>query len=145
MDTKTFTGYVIFKCFAHEHPFPTRVHVGKNWELVNRAPVPCNGCGKMLPWKWGKMLYGILSETFKCDPRCWNAHGPDCTCQCGGMGHGQSYDIFSKPIATVALPQVFTIKAKYSGYCSACKHYYLEGAEIKKLEDGKWGHLKCVP
>ena len=71
--TKTFTGYVIFKCYAHPEPVATRVHVGKNWELVNRAPVPCNDCGKMLPWKWGKMLYGVHSDAMKCvnTPAVW--------------------------------------------------------------------------
>jgi len=31
-------------------------------------------------------------ETRRCDARCYNAHGPDCVCCCGGRNHGSGLD-----------------------------------------------------
>ena len=34
----------------------------------------------------------IVSGGRRCDPKCWNAEGPDCECVCGGRYHGHGRD-----------------------------------------------------
>src|SRR5437868_697702 len=45
-----------------------------------------------------RQIKGTYSESHKCDARCLNAKGHDCTCSCGGANHGRGYAV---QIATV--------------------------------------------
>lgn len=36
-------------------------------------------------------IKGTYSEVHKCDSRCLNARGNDCTCSCGGINHGRGH------------------------------------------------------
>lgn len=38
-----------------------------------------------------KAVKGTYSPDHKCDARCLNAKGHDCTCSCGGMNHGRGH------------------------------------------------------
>lgn len=38
-----------------------------------------------------KRVKGTYSESHKCDARCLNAKGHDCTCSCGGANHGRGH------------------------------------------------------
>jgi len=40
-----------------------------------------------------KAIKGTYSKDHKCDARCLNAKGNDCTCSCGGMNHGRGYAV----------------------------------------------------
>lgn len=40
-----------------------------------------------------RQIKGTYSEDHKCDARCLNAKGHDCTCSCGGLNHGRGYAI----------------------------------------------------
>jgi len=40
-----------------------------------------------------KKIKGTYSKDHKCDSRCLNAKGHDCTCACGGMNHGRGHAI----------------------------------------------------
>lgn len=38
-----------------------------------------------------KQIKGTYSKDHKCDARCMNAKGHECTCSCGGANHGRGY------------------------------------------------------
>lgn len=38
-----------------------------------------------------KQIKGTYSKDHKCDARCLNAKGHECTCSCGGANHGRGY------------------------------------------------------
>jgi hypothetical protein len=40
-----------------------------------------------------RQIKGTYSEDHKCDSRCLNAKGHECTCSCGGLNHGRGYAI----------------------------------------------------
>jgi hypothetical protein len=40
-----------------------------------------------------KAVKGTYSPDHKCDARCLNAKGHDCTCSCGGANHGRGYAV----------------------------------------------------
>lgn len=40
-----------------------------------------------------KMVKGTYSPDHKCDSRCLNAKGHECTCACGGMNHGRGHAV----------------------------------------------------
>jgi hypothetical protein len=40
-----------------------------------------------------KAVKGTYSPDHKCDARCLNAKGHDCTCSCGGMNHGRGHAV----------------------------------------------------
>jgi hypothetical protein len=40
-----------------------------------------------------KTVKGTYSKDHKCDSRCLNAKGHDCTCSCGGANHGRGYAV----------------------------------------------------
>lgn len=49
----------------------------------------CTGCrGTLATFK---VIEGSYSEAVKCGPRCRNAVGPSCDCQCGGERHGEGH------------------------------------------------------
>jgi hypothetical protein len=50
-----------------------------------------------------KRIKGTYSESHKCDSRCLNAKGHDCTCSCGGMNHGRGYAV---EVVDASAPQV---------------------------------------
>ena len=45
------------------------------------------GCGAKVLLR---AVAGTVSEG-RCDPRCWNAYGDDCTCSCGGSNHATGH------------------------------------------------------
>lgn len=40
-----------------------------------------------------KQIKGTYSPDHKCDSRCLNARGHNCTCSCGGANHGRGYTV----------------------------------------------------
>lgn len=40
-----------------------------------------------------KQIKGTYSKDHKCDARCLNAKGHDCTCSCGGANHGRGHAV----------------------------------------------------
>jgi hypothetical protein len=48
----------------------------------------CTSGHKFFPCK---VVKGTFSEAHKCDSRCLNAKGWDCTCSCGGANHGRGH------------------------------------------------------
>jgi hypothetical protein len=50
----------------------------------------CPSSHKMFPLR---QIKGTYSEAHKCDARCLNAKGHDCTCSCGGANHGRGYAV----------------------------------------------------
>jgi hypothetical protein len=40
-----------------------------------------------------RQIKGTYSKDHKCDARCLNAKGHECTCSCGGMNHGRGYAV----------------------------------------------------
>lgn len=38
-------------------------------------------------------IKGTYSKDHKCDSRCLNARGHECTCSCGGMNHGRGFAV----------------------------------------------------
>lgn len=44
-------------------------------------------------WFMLRRVSGTYSESHKCDSRCLNAKGHDCTCSCGGANHGRGYAV----------------------------------------------------
>lgn len=50
-----------------------------------------------------KTIKGTYSKDHKCDARCLNAKGHNCTCSCGGANHGRGYAV---EVMTTAAPQV---------------------------------------
>jgi hypothetical protein len=40
-----------------------------------------------------KQIKGTYSEDHKCDARCLNARGNECTCSCGGANHGRGHAV----------------------------------------------------
>lgn len=59
------------------------VHVG-NGQIMGRCP---NGHR----WFSLKRVKGTYSPDHKCDSRCLNAKGHECTCSCGGANHGRGH------------------------------------------------------
>lgn len=49
-----------------------------------------------------RRIKGTYSESFKCDSRCLNAKGHDCTCSCGGANHGRGHAVQVVPVAVTA-------------------------------------------
>lgn len=63
-------------------------------------------------WFGLKRVKGTYSEGHKCDSRCLNAKGHDCTCQCGGLNHGRGY-----AVAAVQVPaEKAALAAEVPGY-----------------------------
>jgi hypothetical protein len=60
----------------------------------------CKDSHKFFPLK---AVSGTYSDKHKCDSRCLNAKGNDCTCSCGGMNHGRGYAV--EIMAAPARPQ----------------------------------------
>lgn len=50
----------------------------------------CNRNHKVFPLK---QIKGTYSEDHKCDSRCLNAKGNECTCSCGGANHGRGHAV----------------------------------------------------
>lgn len=44
-------------------------------------------------WFMLRRVAGTYSESHKCDSRCLNAKGHDCTCSCGGANHGRGHAV----------------------------------------------------
>jgi hypothetical protein len=44
-------------------------------------------------WFSLKRIKGTYSKDHKCDSRCLNAKGHDCTCSCGGANHGRGHAV----------------------------------------------------
>jgi hypothetical protein len=55
----------------------------------------CTNGHKFFPLKYIK---GTYSESFKCDSRCLNAKGHECTCSCGGANHGRGHAVKVLPV-----------------------------------------------
>lgn len=49
----------------------------------------CPQCGKL--GNGGDKVKAGLTSKEKCGPRCLNAKGPDCDCQCHGASHGANH------------------------------------------------------
>jgi hypothetical protein len=50
----------------------------------------CSNRHKVFPLK---QIKGTYSPDHKCDARCLNARGHECTCSCGGVNHGRGYAV----------------------------------------------------
>lgn len=61
------------------------VNVG-NGQIMGR-------CTNGHPWFRLKRIKGTYSKDHKCDSRCLNAKGHDCTCSCGGANHGRGHTV----------------------------------------------------
>lgn len=55
-----------------------------------------------------KQIKGTYSKDHKCDSRCLNAKGHDCTCSCGGANHGRGHavTVHEASVAPQAAPKV---------------------------------------
>jgi hypothetical protein len=51
------------------------------------ARIACRGCGKA---RRALRVKGKVTEE-QCNPKCLSAHGPSCSCSCGGENHGASF------------------------------------------------------
>lgn len=61
------------------------VNVG-NGQIMGR-------CTKGHKWFMLRRVEGTFNKDHKCDSRCLNAKGHDCTCACGGANHGRGYAV----------------------------------------------------
>ncbi len=50
-----------------------------------------------------KAIKGTYSKDHKCDARCLNAKGHNCTCSCGGANHGRGYAVEVREAAAPVL------------------------------------------
>lgn len=50
-----------------------------------------------------RQIKGTYSKDHKCDSRCLNAKGHNCTCSCGGLNHGRGYAVEHVHDASAAL------------------------------------------
>lgn len=50
-----------------------------------------------------KQIRGRYNANRQCDPRCWNARGPECSCACGGGNHATGVNINSTPEVTLTI------------------------------------------
>lgn len=98
-DTKPLLGrckvkgcdYALFATDADVKPGESLsdVKAGQGAYRVNNGHVArCANGHKVFPLKRVK---GTYSKDHKCDARCLNAKGHDCTCSCGGMNHGRGH------------------------------------------------------
>ena len=46
------------------------------------------------------------SDGGRCDARCYNAHGGDCNCCCGGMNHGRGLERAMQNVRVLIAGQV---------------------------------------
>jgi hypothetical protein len=60
------------------------------WRWNNSFLARCSNGHK---WFVCKAVKGTYSENHKCDARCLNAKGNDCTCSCGGANHGRGHAV----------------------------------------------------
>jgi hypothetical protein len=60
------------------------------WRWNNSWLARCSNGHK---WFVCKAVKGTYSENHKCDARCLNAKGNDCTCSCGGANHGRGHAV----------------------------------------------------
>jgi hypothetical protein len=59
-----------------------------------------------------KQIKGTYSPDHKCDARCLNAKGPECTCSCGGANHGAGHAV-TVVEASVAPVQANPVQDEY--------------------------------
>lgn len=52
------------------------------WPTIGHFHVDCKDCGRRTNSKTAKV------SAIKCGPKCYNATGPSCSCECGGKNHG---------------------------------------------------------
>ncbi|MDE2020283.1 MAG: hypothetical protein KGJ13_08115 [Patescibacteria group bacterium] len=57
----------------------------KHWQSDDYT---CPNCGRFTD---GRTIKARLVPEQKCDGRCVNAIGPNCSCSCGGANHGSGY------------------------------------------------------
>lgn len=62
---------------------------GRTYQIDMMGALRCPDCRCNLP-KGGR-VEGHYREDVKCGPRCLNAKGGDCDCQCGGKNHGMNH------------------------------------------------------
>lgn len=55
-----------------------------------------------------KAIKGTYSKDHKCDARCLNAKGHNCTCSCGGANHGRGYAVEVREAAAPVLVSPIT-------------------------------------
>lgn len=60
------------------------------WRWNNMVLGRCNNGHR---WFALKRIKGTYSKDHKCDSRCLNAKGHDCTCSCGGANHGRGHAV----------------------------------------------------
>lgn len=61
--------------------------MGGEVKIYSYQDAKCS-CGKRVKETF---VHGIYNPEHKCDVRCLTAKGKDCTCECGGEGHGKAY------------------------------------------------------
>ena len=146
-DGRRFSGYFVYRHRCADPNPATRVEVGEDfWRLPSDerqrfydSRVPCSACSRLMPFAWGKPIYGRPSETMQCDPRCWNAVGDECVCSCSGSNHGSGVPVASlkqtgndtQPPAAQLIPPG-AILSRYPGRCRACGRDYASGAVLRR-------------
>lgn len=65
-----------------------------------------------------KQIKGTYGKDHKCDSRCLNAKGHDCTCSCGGLNHGRGHAVETQPyiVATSIANEVRMISEPQSRF-----------------------------
>jgi hypothetical protein len=67
------------------------------YRVNNGTWARCDKRHKVFPLKAVK---GTFSPDHKCDTRCLNARGHDCTCSCGGANHGRGHAVTVTTVET---------------------------------------------
>jgi hypothetical protein len=88
-----------------------------------------------------RAVKGTYSPDHKCDARCLNAKGHDCTCSCGGANHGRGHIL---TVHEVPRPEM-TAEAKRASDTRITEHYDPDAdadrhkGHVTRTEDGPTG------
>jgi hypothetical protein len=117
--TKTSTIHVIYRCKRdkltirrtfeqtkdfyeskrHDHTYGyswnvmelSKVTFSENGEVVGLDSIPDTPCTQCCYDMTKQPIKGYIVDTVRCAPKCVNAVGPSCDCECGGENHGRTY------------------------------------------------------
>ena len=83
-----------------------------------------------------KRIKGTYSKDHKCDARCLNAKGHDCTCSCGGMNHGRGHVVTVTAAADVPaeLPPTPWASEKQINFIKSLMSQKLDGDKLEQAE-----------
>lgn len=63
-----------------------------------------------------RQIKGTYSKDHKCDSRCLNAKGHECTCSCGGVNHGRGYAVEIVAAETSSKPSSGLLTEKQANF-----------------------------